>query len=134
MPGSVIPDQQPAGLARRLQSGADPLQELHGDGAHRTAIDKRQRHLAAQRISERTLLPPHSIAGEGFWIRLLLLPDLFHQADRLVFALPGIERGQRKAAPPHLIQKADRPAWLLTTPGDQPIACLFLQGSGDLGW
>lgn len=133
MPGSVIPDQQPAGLARRLQSGADPLQELRGDGAHWTAIHKTQRHLAAERISGRTLLPQHSIAGKGFWIRIILLPDLFHQAVRLVFALPGIERGQSKPAPPHLIQKADRPAWLLTTPGDQPIACVFFTrywGSG----
>ena len=90
MPGGVIPDQQPAGLTRRLQSGADPLQKLGGDGADWTPIHKTQRHLTAERISDRTLLPKHPIAGEGFWIRIILLPDLFHQVQRLVFALPGI--------------------------------------------
>lgn len=110
MPGGVIPDQQPRGLTCRLQPGADPVQKLGGDGADRTPINKTQRHLTADRFSDRTLLPKYSIAGEGFWIRIILLPDLFHQVDWLVFVLPGIERGQSKPAPPHLIQKADRPA------------------------
>ena len=63
----------------------------------------------------------------------MLLPDLFHQTDRLIFALPAIESGQSKPAPPHLVQKADRPAALLTTPGDQSIAGVFFTrycGSG----
>ena len=33
MPGGVIPNQQPGGLALRLQSGATPLQKLGRDGA-----------------------------------------------------------------------------------------------------
>src|SRR5690242_19500744 len=48
MPGGIIPDQQPGRLARCLQPGADPLQELGGDGADRTAIDKAQRYLTAE--------------------------------------------------------------------------------------
>ncbi len=133
MPGGVIPDQQKACLPSRLQSGTDPLQKLGGDGADRTTIHKTQRHLTADRFRDRTLLPKHSITGKGLWIRVILLPNLFHQTDWLIFALPGIESGQSKPAPPHLIQKADRPAWLLTPPGDQSIAGVFFTrycGSG----
>jgi hypothetical protein len=125
MPGGVLPDQQPTGLACRLQPGADPVQKLGRDGADWTPIHKTQRHLTADGISGRTLLPQDSIAGKSFWIRVILLPDLFHQMAWLVFVLPSIESGQRNPAPPHLIQKADRPAGLLTTPGDQPLACVF---------
>src|SRR5436309_5230244 len=133
MPGGVIPDQEPVLLALLLQPGADPFQKLGRNGADRTAIDKTQRHQAADRIGDRTLLPKHPIASEGFWIRIILLPDLLHQVDRLVFALPGIERGQSKPAPPHLVQKADGPAGLRARPGHQPIACVFFSrywGSG----
>jgi hypothetical protein len=133
VPGGVIPDQQKACLAPSLQVGTDPLQKLGGDGADRTAIHKPQRHLTAERGSCWTVLPKHPIAGKGFWIGIMLLPDLFHQTDRIVFALPGIEGGQSKPAPPHLIQKANRPVWLLTTPADQPIAGVFFTrycGSG----
>ena len=98
MPGGIIPDQKPASLALLLQSSADPLQKLGGDGADRTPIHKTQRHLMAHRRSDRTVLPKHPIAGKGLWIRIILLPD--------------IERGQSEAAPPHLIQKADGPTWL----------------------
>lgn len=48
MPGGIIPDQEPASLALLLQSSADPLQKLGGDGADRTPIHKTQRHLMAQ--------------------------------------------------------------------------------------
>ncbi len=64
MKGSVIPDQQPRGLADRLQTGATPLEKLGGDGAHRTPRDEAQRHLLANRISSRTLLPKHSITSQ----------------------------------------------------------------------
>ena len=39
------------------------------------------------------------VAGKGLWIRIILLPDLFRQVDRFVFALPDSERGQSEAAP-----------------------------------
>lgn len=38
VPGSIIPDQQPTGLANRLQLGATPLQKLGRDNADRTTI------------------------------------------------------------------------------------------------
>ncbi len=105
MPGGIIPDQEPASLALLLQSSADPLQKLGSDGADRTPIHKTQRHLMAHRSSDRTVLPKHPIAGKGFWIRIILLPGLFHQVNRFVFALPDIERGQSEAAPPHPSKK-----------------------------
>jgi hypothetical protein len=37
MKGGVIPDEQPGGLALRLQPLATPLQKLGGNGADRTA-------------------------------------------------------------------------------------------------
>jgi hypothetical protein len=133
MPGGIVPDEQPGGFALGLQLGADPLQKLRGDGADWTPIHKTQRHLAANRISGWTVLPENPITGEGFGIRIILLPDLFHQVDWITFALPGIHIRQGKPAPPHLIQKADGPARLLACPGQQPIACVFFRrycGSG----
>ena len=106
---------------------------LGGDGADRTPIYKTQRYLMAHRRSDRTVLPKHPIAGKGFWIRIILLPNLFHQVDRFVCALPDIERGQSEAAPPHLIQKANDPAWLRARPSHQPIACVFFNRSWGSG-
>jgi hypothetical protein len=127
-------DQKQASLALLLQSSADPLQKLGGDGADRTPIHKTQRHLMAHRRSDRTVLPKHPIAGKGACRSgSCFCAYLFHQVDRFVLALPDIERGQSEAAPPHLIQKANDPAWLRTRPSYQPIACVFFNrewGSG----
>ena len=123
--GGIIPDQQPAGLALRLQAGATPLQKLGSDGTHRASIDKAQRHPLTNGFIGRTLLPKHPITGEGFWVRITLLPDLFDQAYRLLLILPGMQTGKRESAPPHLVQKADGPARLRACPGDQAIARRF---------
>jgi len=125
MKRGVIPDEQPAGLALRLQLGATPLQKLGRDGTHWSPIHKAQRHLAAGRIGCRTLLPKDPIAGEGFWVRIILLPDLLDQTNRMIFALPRLRPRQREPAPPHLIQKPDGPARLRARPGDQAVACRF---------
>lgn len=129
MPGGVIPNQQPGGLALRLQSGATPLQKLGRDGADRATCDETQRHLLAGRSSGRALLPKHSIAGEGFRVGIPFFPGLFHQAHRLILILPGMDVRKGKPAPPHFVQKTNRPAPLLAGPRDQPIACVFF-----LGW
>jgi hypothetical protein len=133
MPGGIIPDQEPVPLALLLQLGADPFQKLGGDGADRAPIHKAQRHLVANGSDQRTLLPEDSIAGQGLRVRIILLPDLLHQANWFVFALPGRKGGQGKAAPPDFVQKADGPAWLRARPGNQSVACVFFSrycGSG----
>lgn len=133
MPGGIIPDQQPGRLALRLESGATPLQKLGRDGTHRTTGDEAKRHLLADRLSGRTVLPKHPITGQRFGIRITLFPGLLHQAHRLMLILPGMQMRECKPAPPYLVQKPNRPAALLAGPGDQPIACVFFRrycGSG----
>src|SRR6266699_1930294 len=44
VPGGIIPDQEPVGLALLVQALATPLQELGGDGAHGSARAARGRH------------------------------------------------------------------------------------------
>src|SRR5512142_2337766 len=125
MKRGVIPDEQPASLALRLQLGATPLQKLGGDGTHRSPIHKAQRHLATGWIGCRTLLPKDPITGEGFWVRIILLPGLLDQTKRMIFALPGLRPRQREPAPPHFIGKSDGPARLRARPSDQAVACRF---------
>src|SRR5258707_2064373 len=125
VPGGVIPDQQPGGLALRLQASATPLQKLSRDGADWTTSDEAKRHLLADRLSNWSLLPQHPITGERFGVRITLLPALFHQAHRLILILPSRQAWKRKPTPPHFVQKPDRPAGLRACPGHQPIACVF---------
>src|SRR5713101_1766506 len=129
MEGGIIPDQQPSRLALCLQPSATALQKLGRDGAHRTPCNETKRHVTANRIINWSLLPQNSITGEGFGVRIVFLPGLFHKADRQVWVLPGMHAGQCKPAPPHLIQKAHGPARLLARPGDQAVASVFF-----LGW
>src|SRR5258708_7877607 len=65
VPGSIVPDQQPGGFALCLESCATPLQKLGGDITDRAACYKAKRHLFANWIVGRSLLPEHSIAGES---------------------------------------------------------------------
>src|SRR5260370_19093727 len=133
MPGGVIPNQQPGGLALRLQSGATPLQKLGRDGADWATCDETQRHLLADRISGRSLLPKRPIAGEGFRVGIPFFPGLFHQAPRLILILPGMDARKGKPAPPYFLQKTNRPGPLLAGPSYQPIARVFFSrtcGSG----
>ncbi len=125
MEGGIIPDQQPSRLPLGLQSRATPLQKLGGDLTHGTTRDKAKRHLTAHRLINPSLLPQHPITREGFGVRIVFLPGLFYKADRMLAVLPGVQAGQRKAAPPHFVQKADGPAWLLARPGDQAVASVF---------
>jgi hypothetical protein len=39
--------------------------------------------------------------------------------------LPGMDARKGKPAPPHFVQKPNRPVPLLAGPSDQPIACVF---------
>src|SRR5581483_7002905 len=84
MPGGIIPDQQPRRFALTLQLGAAPVQKLRRDVAHRTPIHETQRHLVADGSLGWTSLPEDSIAGQGFGIRISLLPALFYQTKRII--------------------------------------------------
>src|SRR6266567_6850078 len=54
MPGGVIPDQQPGGLALGLQPCATPLQKLGDQSTHRTTRDEAKQHLATNGIALRS--------------------------------------------------------------------------------
>src|SRR5579864_593020 len=124
-----------AGLALPLQPLATPLQKLGRNSADRTTRDEAKRHLLADRISNRSLLPEHPITGEGFGVSIPLFPRLLHQAHWLLLILPGMDAREREPAPPDFVQKPNCPAALLAGPGDQPIACVFFEsGIAGRGW
>src|SRR2546429_1784694 len=133
MPGGVIPDQKPVGFALLEQPLAAPVQELRGDRAHRSSADKTQPHLLTFGFLWGPFLPQDAIAGQCLRVRITLLPAMFHQTDRVLRVLPGVQTRQGKTTPPHLILEADGPGRLLAGPGDQPVACVFFcrySGSG----
>jgi len=133
MPRGIIPDQEPVCLALLEQARASPLQELGGDGADRPPGHEPQPDLRAVGFLGSSLLPEHTVASQGLGIRVVLAPGLLHQPQRLLLALPGMRKRQGKAAPPDFIAKPDRPAWLLASPSDQAVPCVFFSwycGSG----
>src|SRR5258707_10095 len=125
VPGGIIPDQEPVGLALLEQAFTTPLQELGGESADRSPGHEAQPRLRAVRLVGISLLPQHPITGQRFGISIPFLPGVFSQTNRLVLALPGVQTRQRKAAPPHFIAKADRPTGLLAGPGNQAVARVF---------
>src|SRR5436305_1603978 len=80
MPGGVIPDQEPVGLALLEQTLTAPVQELRGESAHRSSADKAQPHLVPLRSIWGSLLPQHAITGQRFGVGISLLPGLFDEA------------------------------------------------------
>jgi hypothetical protein len=134
MPGGVIPDQEPVGLALFEQALAAPVQELGGDGAHRSARNAPQPGLRAVRLVGISLLPKNAITGQCLGIRVILAPELLHQAHRPILARPRVDLGQGKAAPPHFIAKADRPRRRLSGPSNQAVSRVFFAGTTDRGW
>src|SRR5947207_2788837 len=125
MPGGIIPDQQPGSLALGLQLSTTPVQKLGGNVTDGTSSDKAQPHLISYRILWHALLPQDPITGHRFGIRIPFLPRLFYQAYGLILTLPGMHARQRKATPPDLIQKANSPRWLQTSPSNQAVTCVF---------
>jgi len=57
MPRSMIPDQEPVGLPKPLETLTAPLQELDSDSTHRATSDEAQPHLRAVRLLGRPFLP-----------------------------------------------------------------------------
>src|SRR6266700_3735550 len=80
MPGGVIPDQEPVGLALFEQALAAPLQELGRDGAHWSSRHKPQPGLD---LGQRKATPPDFIAKADGPTRLLAGPS--NQAVPRVF-------------------------------------------------
>src|SRR5205085_12546965 len=113
-------------LSLGLQPLATPLQKLGGQGADRSTADKAQRHLLADRLSHRSLLPEHPITSQRFGVRITLDPGLLHQAHRLIL-LPAWAwmRGSANRLHHTRVQKTNGPAALLAGPGDQAIAGVF---------
>src|SRR6266487_1614313 len=132
VPGSIVPDQKPMRLALREQTLTAPVQELRGDGTHRSSTDRTQPHLLTPGLLWGSLLPQHAIAGQRFGIRVSLLEGLFDEADGMLLVLPGVHARQGKAAPPDLILEADGPGRLLARPGDQSVTSVFF--SRYCGW
>src|SRR5258708_10718349 len=133
MPGGVIPNQEPVGLALFEQALAAPLQELGRDGAHWSSGHEPQPGLRAGRLLASSLLPQHTITCQCLGIRVILAPGLLHQAHRLLLPLTSVDLGQRKATPPDFIAKADRPRRLLAGPSNQAVPRVFFcwyNGSG----
>src|SRR6266700_2132126 len=125
MPGGVIPDQEPVGLALFEQALAAPLQELGRDGAHWSSRHKPQPGLRTVRLFGVSLLPKNPITGQRLGIWVVLAPWLLHQAHQLILRLPGVDLGQRKATPPDFIAKADGPTRLLAGPSNQAVPRVF---------
>lgn len=134
MPGGIIPDQEPVRLPFCEQTLTTPLQELGGDGAHRTSGHKAQPGPRTVRLIRSPLLPQDAITGQRFGIGIILAPDLLHQPYGLVLTLPGMHLRQRKAAPPDFIAKANRPRGLLAGPSNQAVTRVFFAGIADRGW
>jgi hypothetical protein len=67
MPGGVIPDQQPMGLALLKQALAAPVQELGSDGADGPSGHEAQPDLRAVRVLRGPLLPENPRRRPGLW-------------------------------------------------------------------
>src|ERR1700730_5562838 len=133
VPGSIIPDQKPVGLATLEQTLAAPVQKWRGDRAHRSSRDKTEPHLLTPGFVRSPFLPQPSITGQRFGVRVAFFPGLFDQANGMLRVLPDMHSRQGKAAPPHLILKTNGPVRLLAGPSNQAVACVFFRrycGSG----
>jgi hypothetical protein len=125
MPGSIIPDQKPVVFALLLQALTTPIEKLGGDGGNRATRDKAQPHLIPHGLIRKTLLPQHSITGQGFGVRIMLFPALFDEAHWMLKVLPGVHVGQGEARPPDLVEKAKRPIRPGMSISDQTITGRF---------
>src|SRR5260370_7982266 len=103
MPGGVIPDQEPVGLALFEQAFTAPLQELDRDGAHWSSGHEPQPGLRAVRLLGTSLLPKPTITCQCLGIRVILAPGLLHPAHPLILGLPAAYLGHRKPPPPNFI-------------------------------
>ena len=90
VPGGIISDQEPVLLATLEQALTTPLQELGGEGAHRTSSHEAQPDLRTLRRSRNALLPQRAITSQRLGIGVVFAPALLHQAaQRAAHAFVG---------------------------------------------
>ncbi len=133
VPGSVIPDEEPMTQAFLGQPVTTPVQELDRDGGNRATRDKSEPQVISHRRSGAAFLPQHPITSQGLGVRVIFLPDLLDQTNRVIPILPGVQGGQSKSGPPDLIEKANRPIPTGSGVGDEAITSRFFwrySGSG----
>lgn len=117
MPRGVVPDQQPRRLAQRLQPLADPRQELGRDLADGTPLYEPQPNLL-------TFRPEHPVAGHRWWV-WVCLGDLCLMEPQWWCVAPTLQGRQCHAAPPHFIDKAERPGGMAFREADQSVPVAF---------
>src|SRR5918993_2178983 len=127
VPGSVVPDQHPNLLARRLKLLAAPRKEAGGYPAHGPPIHEAHPHL---------LEPGHEqpVAGDGLRIGIILGDRLFDEAQRLARFAPAIEGRPHQPAEAGLVQETYNPLGATFGQADQSVAPPFFlaySGSGE---
>ena len=119
VPGSIIPDQKPVGLATLEQTLAAPVQKWRGDRAHRSSRDKTEPHLLTPGFVRSPFLPQHTITGQRFGVRVAFFPGLFDQANGMLRVLPellltvaqgAMQLGVNRETVYRLIKRGDLPA------------------------
>jgi hypothetical protein len=117
-PSTVVPNQQ----QRRHAPGCKPLaaigQELGGDHAHGTSIDKPQPEFVYGWQEQ-------AVGGQGLGIGIMRGDRLFDEPDWLI--RPGLERRLLHARPPGLIAEAECPVGMPCSQPDQPVASPFFR-------
>lgn len=122
-----VPEQPPAGLALRLQVEATPVQKGEGDPTERTTGDQAKRHLFANRIAGRSLLPQHARPGQGGWrAGSPFGPHWSTKRTGWSSSCQAGRRGRAKRLPQTRVQKAKGPTRLQTGPSHQAVTGLFL--------
>src|SRR5215212_2222581 len=128
VPGSVVPDQHPNPLARRLKLLAAPRKEAGGYGAHGPPIHKAQPYLLELRHIE-------PVAGDSLRIGVVLGDRLFDEAQGLSCIAPTVEGRSGQATPPGLVQETYDPLRAAFGQAHQSVAppfFLWYSGAGEV--
>jgi hypothetical protein len=129
VPGSVVPDQYPNLLARRLKLLAASRKKADSYPAHGAAIHEPQPHLLQSWHIE-------PVAGDGLRIGIILGDRLFDEAQGLARFAPAVEGRPRQPAEPGLVQETYHPLGATFGQAHQSVASfasLFFLRTGDLG-
>src|SRR5918992_3684535 len=127
VPGSVVPNQHPNLLARRLELLAAPPKEARGYRAHGTTVHETHPHL----LELRHIKP---VAGDGLRIGVVLGDRLFNEAQRRFACIaPAVEGRPRQPAEPALVQETYDPLRRTFGQADQSLAPPFFERTRDRG-